>query len=227
MSKRFDRTLSLIGLERFEALRGKKVTVVGLGGVGGAAAEALMRSGIKSLTFVDGDVFEESNLNRQILCTAQTLGKNKAETAALRAREIDEDINAVSVPEYATEKNIMRIIDPAECDYCIDAIDDVKNKILLIKTCKERGVGIISAMGAGNRLDCDFAVRDVYETSNDPFARVMRRELRKIGVTSLDTVCATTAPLVTKSDAPASISAPPMAMGAILAGFVIKKLVDL
>ena len=222
MSKLFDRLRPLVGDGGTERLKASRVLVVGLGGVGGAAAEALIRSGVGELTFVDGDAFEPSNLNRQILATSRTLGRNKAAAAAERAAEISPDTVATAVEAFVDADNIDGILS-AGFDYCVDAIDDIKNKLILITACKARGIPVISAMGAGNRLDCDFAVTDIYKTQYDPIARTLRRELKRLGVTQLDTVCPCSPPLARLQE-PASAAAPPTVMGAMLAGHVVKRL---
>ena len=216
----FDRTVSLIGEDGFERLRHASVLVVGLGGVGGAATEALARSGVGKLTLADGDVFEQSNLNRQILCTTFSLGKNKALVAKERVQSIMPDTEVVAVPHYVTAENVADLL--VGIDYCLDAIDDIKNKVLLIRECDRRNIPIISAMGAGNRVDCDFGVIDIFKTKDDPFARKLRAELRKAGITKLDVVCGQSPPIAKANVF--SIAPPPMAMGATLAGFVVKKL---
>lgn len=217
-----NRTASLIGEPAFSALQSAHVLVVGLGGVGGIVAEILARSGVGRLTVVDGDVFEPTNLNRQILCTVNDIGMNKAEAAKDRLRSVNPDCEVRAVSMFLNEQTLPNILD-CSYDYCIDAIDDVKNKILLISGCKEKNIPIVSAMGAGNRIDCDFAVTDIYKTKDDPFARKLRHELRAAGVTSLDVVCATTPPLV-KSGTPFSIASPPLVMGAKLATHAIRRI---
>lgn len=221
----FDRTVSLIGDDAFNRLQKAKVIVVGVGGVGGAAAEVLIRSGINNLTFVDGDDFEPSNLNRQILCTQDALGKNKAEVAVGRAVAINEGVTATAIPRFINSANISEILGGGY-DYCIDAIDDLPNKVLLISECKNNGIPVVSALGAGNRISCDFYVTDIYKTKDDPFARKLRHELKKAGVTALDVVCASTPPLI-RQGTPSSISAPPFVMGAMLANLVVQKMITL
>lgn len=225
MDSRFDRTISLIGEKNLDVLRRSEVLLVGVGGVGGAAAEALVRAGVGGVTFIDGDVFEPSNLNRQILCTTQNIGKNKASEAAKRAKEIFPDIRAVAVESFLTAQNI-GIVERGKFDYCIDAIDDIKNKLLLIERCKATDTPIVSAMGAGNRLSCDFRIADIFDTEGDPFARKLRHELRKMNIDKLDVACAVTPPAV-RFGTPASIAPPPFVMGAMLAGFVIGKLINI
>ena len=214
MQKAFDRTVSLIGEQAFDRLAQSRVIVVGLGGVGGAAAEVLARSGVGALTLVDGDAFEPSNLNRQILCTVADVGKNKAEVAAARVHGVNPSASVTAVSEFVTADNIEGILGDGRFDYCIDAIDDLKNKILLITACKRAGIPVISAMGAGNRLDCDFELTDIFK---------LRRELKTAGVDKLDVVCATSPPFV-RAGEPASIAAPPLVMGAMIAGYAVKRL---
>lgn len=219
------RTAALVGEDALSKLQKANVLVVGLGGVGGASAEVLVRSGIGSLTFVDGDDFEPSNLNRQILCTVNGLGKNKAVVAAQRAVAINHIVNAVAIPRFVDSANITEILD-GSYNYCIDAIDDLPNKVLLIAECKKRGIKIVSALGAGNRIGCDFGITDIYKTKDDPFARKLRHELKRAGVEALDVVCALSPPLV-KHGTPSSIAAPPLVMGAMLANYAVTKIIGL
>lgn len=221
----FVRTAALVGEDALNRLQKAKVLVVGLGGVGGAVAEVLVRSGVGGLTLVDGDNFEPSNLNRQILCTVNELGKNKALVAAQRAVAINPAVKAVAIPRFVNPDNISEILD-GDYDYCVDCIDDLTNKVLLITECKKRGIKIASALGAGNRIGCDFTVTDIYKTKDDPFARKLRHELKKAGVEELSVVCALTPPLV-KHGTPSSIAAPPLVMGAMLAGFVVQKIIGI
>lgn len=221
MSKAFDRTVTLIGAENFAKISSAKILIAGLGGVGGAVVETLARSGVGEFTLVDFDVFEQSNLNRQILCTIGEIGKNKTDVARTRILSINPDAVVDVVNERITAENVDKIISK-DFTYCIDAIDDIKAKTALIVACKERNIPIISAMGAGNRIDCDFEVTDLFKTQNDPLARVMRRELRN-KINSLDVVCAKTPPLI-KSEIPMSFVAPPNVMGIMLANYAIKNL---
>ncbi|MDE6618394.1 MAG: ThiF family adenylyltransferase [Clostridiales bacterium] len=221
----FVRTAALIGEDGLDRLQKAKVLVVGVGGVGGGAAEVLIRSGIGNLTFVDGDDFEPSNLNRQILSSASDLGKNKAVVAAQRAVAINPAVNTKAISHFVNSDNIAEILDGGY-DYCIDAIDDLPNKVLLIVECIKRNIKIVSALGAGNRISCDFTVTDIYKTKDDPFARKLRHELKKAGVQSLDVACALSPPFV-KHGTPSSIAAPPLVMGAMLANHAITKIIGI
>lgn len=212
-----------MGEEKFSALRNADVLIVGLGGVGGTVAECLARSGIGKFTLVDGDVFQSSNLNRQILCTEATLGMNKALAAKERIAAIDRDIDAIAVSDFIGADNVESIVRSKNFSFCIDAIDDIPNKVELVAACCSSNIPVISAMGAGNRTDCRFTVRDVYKTQNDPLARKFRHELRARGIQSLPVVCADAPPSV-RSGAPASIAPPPTVMGAMIAQYVIDRL---
>lgn len=223
MREAFERTVALIGDAAFERLQNAKVLVVGLGGVGGATAEVLARSGVGTLTLVDGDCFEPSNLNRQLLCTSRDIGTPKATAAKNRILSVIPTADVTAVTEYVCAGNVSELTDGH--DYCADAIDDIPNKLLLVAECIRKGVPVVSALGAGNRLGCDFRVTDIYNTSNDPFARRLRHELKRLGIPSLDTVCAVTPPTV-KHGVPSSIAAPPIVMGAMLAEHIIQRLIE-
>lgn len=221
----FDRTESLIGKDAFEKLKAASVLVVGLGGVGGAAFEVLLRSGIGRLTVVDGDAFEPTNINRQILCTLGEIGSSKACAAVRRAAAINPKAQVTAVEQFLTAETCDGILGSGKFDYCIDAIDDACAKVELARSCARTSIPLIAAMGAGNRLDCTFKVCDVCETSGDPFARKMRKLYREAGIEGLDVVCAASPPSV-RSATPFSIAAPPIVMGATLANFVIARLIE-
>lgn len=221
----FDRTESLIGKNAFEKLKAASVLVVGLGGVGGAAFEALVRSGVGRMTVVDGDAFEPTNINRQMLCTLGEIGSSKAGAAKRRAAEINPKAQVTAIEKFLTEQTCDEILGGGKFDYCLDAIDDARAKVELARSCARLSIPLIAAMGAGNRLDCTFKVCDIYETSGDPFARKMRKLYREAGIESLDVVCAASLPSV-RSATPLSIAAPPIVMGATLANFVICRLIE-
>ena len=167
----------------------------GIGGVGGHAVEALVRSGVGAVDLYDDDRVCLTNLNRQLIATRKTIGGHKVDVLAERMREINPDVRIGAhrmfyVPDVADE------VDLSVYDYVIDAVDTVTAKLELAVRCEKLGVPIISAMGAGNKLDpTRFRVADVYETSIDPLARVMRRELRKRGVRKLKVVYSTEVPM--------------------------------
>ena len=185
----------LLGEEALKKLAASRVAVFGVGGVGGYVVEALARSGVGQIDVIDNDTVALSNLNRQIIATMDTVGCNKVDVIAERILSINPDAivyrhKCFYLPETAEE------FDFTCFDYVVDAIDTVTGKIQLILQAKEASVPVISAMGAGNKLDpARFEVADIYETSVDPLARVMRRELKKRGVEALKVVYSKEKPL--------------------------------
>ena len=223
----YSRTAALIGEEGILRLQRASVAVFGLGGVGGYAAEALVRAGVGAVTLVDGDVFLESNLNRQLFALKSTLGKNKAEAAAARLSDINGAAHIIVKP-FFFNKETAGEFNFKDFDYVIDAIDSVADKVLLIETAQRNGTRIISSMGAGNKLRAEFKAGDIFETKGCPLARVMRNNLKKAGVTRLKTVYSEVVSQKTEKCAgkrpPASISYVPGICGLILAGEVIREL---
>lgn len=227
-----ERTEMLLGREAVEQLKKAHVAVFGLGGVGGHAAEALARAGVGALTLVDGDRVSVSNLNRQLFATVSTVGMNKTDAAAIRIREVAPDCRLTLVNSFVLPENIGGF-DFSSYDYVVDAIDTVSTKLALIKACDAVGTPIISAMGAGNKLDpTRFEVADIYETSVCPLAAVIRRECRKAGVHRLKVVYSREEAVKpeflpesdgeTKKTPPASCSFVPSVCGLIIAGEVVK-----
>lgn len=188
MEKRFERTQMLLGEEKMNRLSSARVAVFGVGGVGGYVVEALARSGVGALDLIDNDRVDESNINRQIIATYRSVGRPKVEVAKERVLDINPDC-AVTIHETFYLPENAGEFDFTQYDYVVDAIDTVTGKITLVLQAKEAGVPIISAMGAGNKLDpTAFEVADLYETSVCPLAKVMRRELKKRGVDHLKVV---------------------------------------
>ncbi len=231
MSYIFERTELLLGREAMAKLKNSRVAVFGIGGVGGNAAEALVRCGVDTLDLIDNDVVSESNLNRQIIATGSTVGEAKVDAAAKRFKDINPDVvlNLHKVffsPETADD------FDFTLYDYVIDAIDTVTGKIGIIMKAKAANVPVISSMGAGNKLDpTAFEVADIYKTSVCPLARVMRAELKKRGVKDLKVVYSKEPPIktgeydeTTGKAVPGSVSFVPTVAGYIIAGEVIKDL---
>ena len=185
MLNQFSRTQLLIGVEAINKLTESRVAVFGIGGVGGYVCEALVRSGVGHFDLIDDDKVCLTNLNRQILATRKTVGKYKAEVMAERMQEINPEVDirihkCFFLPENADDFPF------DEYNYVIDAVDTVTAKLELIMRCKSKNVPVISAMGAGNKLDAGrMKIADIYETSVCPLARVMRHELRKRGVKNL------------------------------------------
>lgn len=235
MSNIFTRTELIYGSEAMQKLSASRVAVFGAGGVGGYVIEALVRSGIGAIDIIDDDVVCESNINRQIIATQDTIGMSKTEVARLRALSINPDIKIYTHNTFFTPENSSEF-DFSLYDYVVDAIDTVTGKIELVMKCKEAGTPIISSMGAGNKIYPHlFEVSDIYKTSVCPLARVMRNELKKRGVKKLKVVYSKEKAITPKPDnsadegslhirkrqTPGSTAFVPSVAGLIIAGEVI------
>lgn len=241
MNEALSRTAMLIGQEGLSRLRRSRVAVFGLGGVGCYVCEALARSGIGALDLVDKDTVSVSNLNRQLYALRSTVGMNKVDAAAARIRDIDPEIRLTLWPLFYGPDTADRF-DFSLYDYIVDAIDTVTGKLMLAVRAREAGVPIISAMGAGNKLDpTAFRVSDIFQTQGDSLARIMRKELRRRGIDRLKVVWSEEPALVPspeareaaaaenpgRRDTPGSCAFVPGVAGLILAGEVIRDLAGL
>lgn len=218
------RTGLLLGEEGLKRLKNARVAIFGIGGVGGYAAEALARSGVGSLDLIDSDRVSETNRNRQIIATCETVGQYKVDAMKQRILSINPEARVEThccfyLPQQAERFSF------GEYDYVVDAIDTVAAKVDLICRAQEAGTPVISSMGAGNKLDASaFQVADIYETSVCPLARVMRRELRARGVKACKVVYSRETPrepLVKERKMPGSVAFVPPVAGCILAGQVV------
>lgn len=219
----YSRTVSLLGEANAERLKASRIAVFGLGGVGSYAVEALVRAGIGSLLLIDGDTVSPSNINRQLYALNSTVGEDKASVAKARCLDINPGCIIDARKLTVTAENI-NALPLSGCDYAIDAIDDVKAKLALIVRCKELDIPIISSMGTGNKLDpSKLTITDIYRTSVCPLARVMRHDLRQLGIESLKVLYSQEPPAVSCRP-PASISFVPSAAGLMLAGEVVREL---
>ncbi|MBQ8458588.1 tRNA threonylcarbamoyladenosine dehydratase [bacterium] len=248
MLNQFSRTELLLGKEGIQKLSNSRVAVFGIGGVGGYAAEALIRSGLGSIDIVDDDKVCLTNLNRQLYATRKTVGKFKVEVAKERILEINPDVKVYTHKTFYTPETSEQF-DFSQYDYVVDAIDTVVGKLSLIEKCKSAGTPIICAMGAGNKLDpTKFEVADISKTSVCPLARVIRTELRKRKISGVKVVYSKETPIkpindmaiscrshcicppgtvrkcTAKHQIPGSISFVPPVVGFIIAGEVIKDL---
>lgn len=187
----FSRTRLLIGQDAMDKLKNAKVAIFGVGGVGGYVVEALARSGVGKLVLIDNDTVSISNINRQIIALHSTIGRYKTEVMKERILDINPNAiveihNCFFLPENADT------FDFSAYDYVVDAVDTVTAKIEIIMRSKAAGVSVISAMGAGNKLDATkFEITDIYKTKSCPLAKVMRKELRARGVESLKVLYST------------------------------------
>ncbi len=177
-----ERTTLLIGNESIEKLSKKHVLVVGLGGVGAYSAEMIARAGIGHMTIVDGDVVNETNINRQLLALHSQIGRSKAEIMAERLRDINPDIDLTVIDEFIKDERMRQLLDN-KYDYVVDAIDTISPKVFLICHCVELGHKIISCMGAGGRVDpTKLQIADISKTYNCKLAKTIRKRLHRKGI---------------------------------------------
>ncbi len=230
----FDRTRMLLGDEALARLADARVAVFGVGGVGGSACEALARSGVGYFLLVDRDVVSVSNRNRQIIALASTAGRPKTEVMRARILDINPDA-VVDVRDCFFLPGNADTFDFAAFDYVVDAVDTVSAKLALIERSRAAGTPVISAMGAGNKLDpTRFRVSDISQTRVCPLARVMRRELKKRGIDHVKVVWSDEEALTPTGGAdadpgrrstPGSVAWVPTVAGLILAGAVVTDLI--
>nr|NNM90024.1 tRNA threonylcarbamoyladenosine dehydratase [Bacilli bacterium] len=248
MLHRFSRTELVIGIEGLAKLRDKTVAIIGVGGVGSFAVEALARSGIGRLILIDKDVVDITNINRQLPALTSTVGQSKVEVMRARIADINPDATVIT-KQIFFQKDTSEELFALAPDYIVDAMDTISAKIDLIETCVLRSVPVVASMGAANKLDpTQFRVMDIKDTTVDPIARVVRRELRKRGITrGVKVVCSLETPMtpneevrqqiVTPSESderprkatnpPASIAFVPPVAGMILASVAVRDLLNL
>lgn len=189
------RTEILIGKENIEKLKNSSVIIFGVGGVGSFCVEAIARCGVSNIHIVDDDTISITNINRQIIATHSTIGKDKTEVVKQRILDINPNAN-VTISKIFYTKDTVNTIDLSKYDYVIDAIDTISSKILLVEEATKLNIPIISSMGTGNKLDpTKFVVSDIHKTSMCPLAKVMRYELKKRGIKKLKVVYSTEKPI--------------------------------
>jgi len=245
----FSRTELLIGKDGLEKLKNSTVAVFGIGGVGTFAVEGLVRAGVGHLVLVDDDLICLTNINRQLHATRKTIGKPKVEVMKERILDINPKAQVEAIRSFYLPENAHELIRD-DYDYIIDAVDTVTAKIDLVVQANKRGIPIISCMGAGNKIDpTRFTVTDIYKTTVDPLAKVMRKELRQRGIRSLKVVFSDEEPIkpveteenscatgcvcpkgtirtcTIRNQIPGSISFVPSVAGLIMAGEVIRDLI--
>lgn len=250
MLNQFSRTQLLLGQDGMDRLANARVAVFGVGGVGGFTVEALARSGVGAIDLIDDDKVCLTNINRQIIALRSTVGKYKVDVAAERLRDINQNIQVNTYKTFYMPDTAHQF-DFSQYDYVVDAIDTITGKLELVIQAHKAGTPIICSMGAGNKLDpTAFRVADIYKTSVDPLARVMRHELRKRGIKKLKVVYSEEPPMrpvddmasscrtncicppgaarkcTERRDIPGSNAFVPSVVGLIIAGEVIKDLSD-
>ena len=229
---KFSRTALLLGEEGVQKLKKAHVAVFGVGGVGGYVVEALARSGVGAFTLIDPDKVSESNINRQIIALHSTVGQYKTFAARDRIKDISPDCKVETKEIFYLPENDE--IDFSAFDYVVDAVDTVSAKLAIIQRAKAANVPVISAMGAGNKLDpTRFEVSDIAKTTVCPLARVMRRELKKRGIEHVKVVYSKEEPQPAKATdeetgkpIPASVAYVPSVAGLILASEIVKDLLE-
>ena len=226
---KFKKTIQLIGVDKFNLLQNTTVLVVGLGGVGGHATEALARSGIGKLIIVDNDVVDESNINRQIIALSSTVGRPKTMVMKERLQDINEHLEVLTYHTFYNFETKGEIFNH-KIDYVIDAIDTITFKIDIIKECLKRGIPFISSMGQGNKLHPELLeISEITKTSYDPIAKVIRAKLRKEHINGKVPV------IYSKEEpnsndklkrSPASNSFVPAVAGLLAASYIINKIIE-
>ncbi|NCC80645.1 MAG: tRNA threonylcarbamoyladenosine dehydratase [Clostridia bacterium] len=228
MEDMLTRTRVLLGEEKVNKISKSKLVIFGVGGVGSYALEAVVRAGIKEVILIDYDTINITNLNRQLITTTENLGDLKVNAAAKRVKLINPDIKVTVFPEKVNEENVSDFI-PLNTDYVIDAIDDIKGKIAIIKFCVENNIKIISSMGTGNRtMFKDYIITDISKTHGCPLARKLRKKLKENNIYSGVSVMFSpvTPDIVVKDKIIGSISFVPAQGGLKLAEKVINDIIQ-
>lgn len=236
----FARLELMLGKEKIEKLNNSRVAVFGIGGVGGYVIEALVRSGIGEVDIIDNDDISQTNLNRQIIALHSTVGKSKVDVAEERILDINPECR-VNKHKIFFDEETKDLIDFDSLDYVVDAIDSVKSKLLIAKICFDKKIPLISSMGTGNKTDPTLLeISDISKTSYDPLARVMRRELKNLGIYHLTVVYSKEQPAklsekdvkylldeedLKKRTIPASNAFVPSSAGLIIASKVVKDII--
>ena len=228
----FDRTRRLIGGENFSKLQASTVAIFGIGGVGSFTAEALARSGIGHLVLVDKDNVDVTNINRQIHALHSTVGESKVELMRRRILDINPNAEVETVQKFYLPNDDAENFFLRAYDYVVDAIDTITAKINLVVECRRRNIPLISSMGAGNKFDpMRFKVADLFKTSTDPVAKVMRKKLKELGVKNLKVVYSDEIPRAVDTEnltgkIIGSLAFVPSVAGLIIAAEVVKDLIN-
>lgn len=225
MENRFNRLELLIG-DKVEKIKNTTVLVIGLGGVGGYAVESLARLGIGKLILVDGDIIEQSNINRQLIATTSTIGKKKTDAWKERVKEINPTIEVSLISEFITPDNI-DLLFQEPIDYVVDACDTISTKKVLIKRCVQKKIAFISSMGMGNKVDpTKIECIDIRKTSYDPIAKTIRKMVKEEKIKEkVMTVCSTEQPVKTNTKTIASNAIVPSVAGLLCTNYIFQEIV--
>ena len=224
---KFDRFKNLISEDSFENISSKTVLVVGVGGVGGYVVEALVRSGIGKIIIVDGDMVDETNINRQIIALSSTVGQSKVDVFEKRIKDINEKCEVIKINKFIDASNIDILFD-YEFDYLVDACDTVSTKLALIDRCILEKRKFISSMGTGNKLDPSMLeIVDVRKTVNDPLARIVRKHVKDKRINDKVLVLSSRElPIKTGDRIPGSTSFVPSSAGLLIASYIIRTFIN-
>lgn len=220
-----DRILKILSNEDFEKIQNLNVLIVGVGGVGGFALEALVRSGVKNITIIDKDKIDESNLNRQIISLRNNINVSKVEEAKKRSLSIREDINVTTKEIFLTEENLVEVIGKEEYNYIVDACDTMTVKASLIAYANKNNINIISCLGTGNRLNPEeLTITRLDKTYNDPVGKALRKILRDRNENiKVPVLWSKELPIKTSDRTPGSMIFVPASAGLLIASYIIRK----
>lgn len=229
------RTAMAVGEDGVKKLSESRVIIFGLGGVGSYVFEALCRAGVGAFTLVDGDTVSKSNINRQLCALQSTVGMNKTDVLAARAKDINPDCKVDVVSEFLTADNAEDFF-TGDCDFCVDAVDDTRAKTVIAVKCSEKNIPLIASMGTGNKLYPDrFKITDISKTEYCPLCKKMRRLYREASLKKVtvlfsaeqprEIMCDIPAEEIAGRRPPASVSFVPGAAGLMIAGHVVRTLI--
>ena len=227
------RTEALIGKENLLKLQNSNIVIFGLGGVGSYVVEGLVRAGVQNISIVDKDIIDTTNINRQLIADTTTIGKSKVDVEEKRILDINPTAKIIKIKEFVDKNNIEKIMNNIlslnnHIDYVVDAIDTISSKLEIIKYCKQNNINIVSCMGTGNKLNANmFEIADINKTSVCPVAKIIRKELKKLEISSLKVLYSKEIPIKNiQSSSPSSISFVPSVAGLLIAGEVIKNICE-
>ena len=219
----FERFELLVG-NKIEDIKNKKVLVVGVGGVGSYTVESLVRCGIGSITIIDNDIIDITNLNRQLMTNHSNIGESKVEVLKNRIESINPKCSVNAINAFLDYSNIDSIVN--DYDYVVDACDTVKTKVGLINICNKKNIKLISAMGTGNKMDpSKLEITDIYKTNYDPLAKLIRHECRGLGIKKLTVVCSSELPIKKGVKTIPSNSFVPATAGLLITSYIINDIV--
>ncbi len=222
--RKFERLEKLITKEKTDLLKNKSVLVLGCGGVGGYVIESLARSGIGKLIIVDGDIVDETNINRQIIALESTIGQKKVDVFKKRLKDINKDIEVITISKFIDDTNINELFE-YDIDYFVDACDTLNTKKLVIRNCIDKNINLISSMGTGNRMDpSKLEITTLDRTNNDPIARILRKYVKEEHINKkIRVLCSTEVPM--KVNGVGSNSFVPCSAGLLISSYIIKELI--